>query len=101
MRTIIHKIIIFSKDVEYFLDKNGGKDILHEHRTYRTMNEQKRKKMVQIVVDMLIQRFGYYPSASEKHMIAKATVNLFPCFKTCESEDGIVSSIVYIYVPSK
>lgn len=83
------------------MDKNGGKDILHEHRTNRTLNEKMRKKLVSIVVDLIIHHFGYYPSASEKTMVAKATANLFPCFKTCQSEDGIVSSIDYFHVHFK
>lgn len=83
------------------MDRNGGNDILHEYQTNRTLNEKMRKKLVSSVVDLIIQHFGYYPSASEKAMVAKATVNLFPCFKTCQSEDGIVSSTVYFHVNSK
>lgn len=77
--------------------KNGGTNILHEYKTNGALNEKMRKKLVSIVVDLIIQRFGYYPSASEKVMVAKATVTLFPCFKTCQSEDGIVSSIVFMF----
>lgn len=80
------------------MDKNGGNDILHEYKTNGTLIEKTRKKLVNLVVDLIIQRFGYYPSASDKIMVAKATVNLFLCFKTCESEDGIVSSTVYVYI---
>lgn len=54
-----------------------------------------------IVVELIIQRFGYYPSAHEKTMVAKATVNLFPCFKTCQSEDGIVSLLFMFIFASK
>lgn len=79
------------------MDENGGTDILHEYRTNQSLNEKMRKRLVNIIVDLIIHRFGYYPSASEKTMVAKATVDLFPCYKTCHSKDGIVSSIVYFH----
>lgn len=74
--------------------KNGGKTILHEYRSSGILIETKRKKLVGILVDLIIDNFGYYPSSAEKTMVAKAAVNLFPRFKTCESEAGIVSFIV-------
>lgn len=83
------------------MDKNGGNDLLQEYNTNGTLNEKKRKKLVSIIGELIIQRFGYYPSTTEKTMVAKATVNLFPCFKTCQSEDGIVSAINHFLIHFK
>lgn len=79
------------------MDKNGGKGILHDYKNNGTLIKTKRKKLVGIIVDLIIDHFGYYPSASEKTMVAKAAVNLFPCFKSSESKDGIVSFTVYTH----
>lgn len=72
------------------MDRHGGKCILREYNTNQTLAEIKRKKLVGIIVDLIIEKFGLYPSAAVKIMVAKAAVNLFPCFKSHESKDGIV-----------
>lgn len=83
------------------MDRNGGKGILHEFKKTGTLIEKKRKKFVGILVDLIIDNFGYYPSATEKTMVAKAAVNLFPCFKSSESKDGIVSFTAHCYTHFK
>lgn len=73
------------------MNRNGGKCILQEYSINQTLTETQRKKFVGIIVNLIIEKFGLYPTAAEKIMVAKAAVNLFPYFKSRESKDGIVS----------
>lgn len=84
---------MYSKEIATYLNTNGGKDILREHKNSRTLSERMRKKLVNLSVDLMVERFGLYPTAAQKTIVAIAVVELFPSFKTRESSDGIVSSI--------
>lgn len=74
-----------------YLDANGGKGVLSQYKKTKNLTEKLRHKMVNLVMDMAIERFGLYPTSSEKIVIAKATVKLFPVFKAKDTEHGIVS----------
>lgn len=56
------------------------------------LSERMRLKFVNLLVDMLIDRYGLYPKALEKTMIAKAAISLFPKFKVEGTEHGTVNS---------
>lgn len=51
-----------------------------------------RRKLMNLLVDLLIQRHGLYPKSFEKTMFAKAVVTLFPKFKFNGTEHGTVSA---------
>lgn len=71
--------------------KNGGKSILAEYNDKNNLSEPSRHKLVNILVDMLIERHGLYPPTVEKISIAKAALILFPKFKVHGTKHGIVS----------
>lgn len=71
--------------------KNGGKSILAEYNDKNNLSEPSRHKLVNILVDMLIERHGLYPPTIEKISIAKAALILFPKFKVNGTKYGIVS----------
>lgn len=70
---------------------NGGVDIINEYNERKNLTESKRHKLVNILVDMLINRFGIHPKSYEKIMVAKAAIALFPKFKVEGTQHGIVS----------
>lgn len=84
------KHLFYLKDVEDYLKKNGGKPIFAEYERLNTLTEQMRHKLVNILVDLLIERYGLYPKIFEKIMIAKAAIGLFPKFKVDGTEHGTV-----------
>lgn len=56
-----------------------------------------RHKLLNLLVDMLISRYGLYPKTVEKTMVAKAAVVLFPHFKVDDTEHGIVSHFATMF----
>lgn len=80
-----------SQDVEDYLMNNGGMYIIKEYEKSNTLNETMRRKLINILVDLLIQRYGLYPKSFEKTMLAIAAVKLFPKFKVDGTEHGTVS----------
>lgn len=84
-------LILYLQDVEDYLNENGAKDVMKEYDDRKTLTELKRHKLVNILVDMLIDRYGLYPKSLEKIMLAKAVIVLFPKFKVEGTLHGTVS----------
>lgn len=82
-------MIQFLQDLEEYLRSNA-KDVLKEYEDIQTLTEQKRHKLVNCLVDLLIGRYGLYPKLFEKIMLAKAAIDLFPKFKVGGTTHGTV-----------
>lgn len=82
-------LIQFLQDIQEYLNVNG-KDILKEYHELQTLTEKMRHKLVNCLVDMLVQRFGVYPKSFEKTTLAKAAIVLFPKFKVEDTQHGTV-----------
>lgn len=91
-------MIPFSQDVQDYLNKNGGQFIIAEYQTRNTLTESSRRKFVNFLVNMLVERYGLYPKAFEKIMIAKAAIDLFPKFRVDNTEHGTVRKKYIIFV---
>lgn len=78
------------QEIELYLTDNGGKDILRLYKTQNTLTDKLRRKLVNIVIDLVIDRFGLYPTSPQKIMVAKAAVTLFPIYKVHDTQNGIV-----------
>lgn len=91
-RVVSNKFDIYTilQDIESYLGANGGRDIRQEYDEMDTLTETKRHKLVNLLVDMLIERYGLYPSKLNKIMLAKAAIVLFPRFKVEGTEHGTV-----------
>ncbi|XP_055307444.1 uncharacterized protein LOC129571654 [Sitodiplosis mosellana] len=79
---------ILSTDIESYVDDHGGKEIISAFKNDDRLTENLRRKLVNIVLDFIIERFGLYPTKEEKVAVAMATVNFFTCFKLAESRVG-------------
>lgn len=76
-----------------YVEQNGGRSILREYNETRKINETSRRKLVNIVTDLVIERFGLHPTKDQKISVAKATIDVFKCFRVENStNDGIVSN---------
>lgn len=94
--------ILLEQDIEDYLVDNGGKNILFEYRNTGTLSESSRHKLVNHLVDILIQRHGLYPKSFEKIMISKAALDLFPKFKVDGTQNGTVILFEYfVYIPHR
>lgn len=59
------------------------------------LSNERRKKLINNVVELAIEHFGFYPSQADKIMISKAVVALFPCLETSPSTCGGIVSHIY------
>lgn len=60
------------------------------YKSQSTLTDKLRRKLVNMLVDLIIDRFGLYPTSLQKTMVAKAAVTLFPAYKVKNSSNGIV-----------
>lgn len=82
-----------------YVDQNGGKDILASYKKNESIDETMRRKLINIVVAFIAEKFGLFPSKEQKVSVALATVNYFQCFKVASSpHGGIVSFIIHIFI---
>lgn len=79
------------QEIESYFTDNGGKDILRTYKSQNALTDKLRRKLVNIVADLVVDRFGLYPTSSQKIMVAKAAVILFPIYKVKDTPDGIVN----------
>lgn len=75
-----------------YVDKNGGKDILASYKKTNSIDETMRRKLSNIVVAFLTEKFGLFPTKDQKISVALATVNYFQCFKVTNSQHGGIVS---------
>lgn len=71
-----------------YVDKNGGKDILASYKKTNSIDETMRRKLSNIVVAFLTEKFGLFPTKDQKISVALATVNYTV---TNSQHGGIVS----------
>lgn len=71
-----------------YVDRNGGKDILAHYKQNDSLDKTMRRKLITIVVALVVEKFGYFPSKEQKISVALATVNCFECLKVADSQHG-------------
>lgn len=82
---------VTAQDLKTFLIENGGTRIVNELEKCKEYNDRSKNKLVDLLVDFMIQRFGLYPTAIQKRQVAKTTLELFKVFHIKKSRlDGIV-----------
>lgn len=69
---------------------SGGNDILEEYERTQRLTANTRRKLVNVVVNLMIQKYGHQPSSEQKTAHAKAIVELFPKLKDPGSTEGYV-----------
>lgn len=70
--------------------QNGGNEVLKEYEEHKTLSEQKRHKLVNLLADMLVAKHGLYPKSCDKTALAKTAISLFPNFKVSDTKHGTV-----------
>lgn len=82
---------VTGQDLKLFLIENGGVRIVNDLENCKEYNDRTKNKLIDLLVDFMIQRFGIYPTATQKKQVAKATLELFKVFHVKKSKlDGIV-----------
>lgn len=82
----------FFQSLEAFLIRENATGILHENITTGELTQNTRRQLIKRLFDYLKEVYGDDPKPDDKIELAHATVALFPCMKTNESEHGIVSA---------
>lgn len=78
--------------MENYLKENGWDTFFEAYQDGDQITNSQRRDLMNKVADMIIDFYGYYPDQSEKIVVSKAVIRLFPCLKTSPSTcDGIVS----------
>lgn len=80
------------QSLEALLIRENATGILHESKTTGELTQNTRRQLIKRLFDYLKEVYGDYPNPDGKIELALATVALFPCLKTNESEQGIVSA---------
>lgn len=70
---------------------NGGQDIMRLYKSQNKLTDKLRRKLINMIVDLVIDRFGLYPTSFQKIVVAKAAVVLFPVYKVKDTPNGIVT----------
>lgn len=68
----------YLQTIEKHINDNGGSIILLKHDETGLLTPSERHKIIQLVAEFMIQRFGNKPSVDDKITVAKAIVELFP-----------------------
>lgn len=76
----------------------GGREIFQFYNRFSTLNDEYRKKVVNISVNYLQQLFPEHsmPSAFSREQCAKSLVSIFPSLKDKGSPEGFVSKNIGI-----
>lgn len=83
--------------MEKYLKENGWDEFFETFEDDEQISSSRRKDLMNKVADLVIDFMGYYPDQSEKVMVSKAMISLFPCLATKPSTcGGIVSTFLII-----
>lgn len=82
--------------MEKYLKENGWSSFFDTYEDGEQISNVQRKQLMNMVADLIIDTFGFYPDLNEKVMVSKAVVNLFPCLATNPSKCGGTVSIFLI-----
>ncbi|XP_051166535.1 uncharacterized protein LOC127284874 [Leptopilina boulardi] len=66
----------------------GGIELIHEYNETNGLSAINRRKLVNIAVDSMVARYGYFPTSEQKVLCAKEIVKCFPKLKDPASEEG-------------
>lgn len=95
----------------YFTSKNFEKFLEDEEEAARAAEQNenelnngaqlgltKRRELVRVIVDFIVDKFGLRPTAFQKSSVARAAIMLFPrlAFKNSQI-GGVVSDFIWIF----
>lgn len=78
-----------------FISDNGGDKIatiLMSHKLTGQLKDSERRALLHVVIDFVIQKYGYYPTKDIKIGIANAAASLFPCLGKKQGNNVFVSN---------
>lgn len=82
--------------MEKYLKENGWNGFFETFEDDEQISSSRRKDLMNKVADLVIDFIGYYPDHSEKVMVSKAIISLFPCLATKPSTCGGIVRIFFI-----
>lgn len=68
----------------------GGIELIQEYNETNGLSAINRRKLVNIAVDSMVARYGYFPTSEQKVICAKEIVKCFPKLKDPGSAEGYV-----------
>jgi hypothetical protein len=95
----------YSVCAEEFTDdirrKPGGKEIIGYYKEHKSLNEKLRRRLVNIVVDIMTTQCGLHPTTAQKVDYAKATVDIFHSLRDPSTTYGHVRIIIFFCCTGK
>lgn len=73
----------------FFLESQQSK-LLSCYNSNGTLTIVERQKVIRVIVDFMVSKFGTNVTSYQKKKTAEATILVFPCLKEKHSKDGIV-----------
>lgn len=77
-----NRFVHFSQTIENHISMNGGTEILTNYSETGELNVSERRKMIKLIAEFMVERFGNKISIDDKISVAKATVDLFPVLRS-------------------
>lgn len=77
-----------------------GRNIIREYEQTQYLLGTNRRKLVNITVDALVEKFGHHPTTEEKVAYAKEIVKCFPNLRDPTTPEGYVSVFILSYSES-
>ena len=75
----------------------GGCRLLEEYNETQCLSASNRKRLVNITVDAMVEKFGHRPSSDEKTAYAKEIIKLFPKLRDPTTPEGYVSTLFHYF----
>lgn len=78
-----------------FIIRNNANYILSEYENNNSLTDKSRRKFISLAVQFMEELFGLYPNKEQKYAVAHACIELFPAYKTKQSNLGGIVSISF------
>lgn len=79
--------------IEDYLNEVGASIYLNEYRKNDSLTDAQRVRVIQHVVDFMMNKFGNNITQFVKVAVAKATIGVFGCWAVADSRSGGIVSI--------
>lgn len=87
--------------VNYFNKSKIGTELLAVYRSVGKFIDSQRIKVIQLVVEFMMNKFGDSVSSCNRKMVARATIALFKCWVMPNSKIGGIVSLHYYFFPTR